>query len=197
MESNLDRSLVEELLAAPGLMHQHLLHALATPVEVLEFRTRDEGLCDARLYHCGKAQAATPAQALIALLNRELHQVEEWALEETTPAHVGDLMERWLLPELANAQPTRVDIDKATLEITSLGDTIRSAILARHADTGRPYHSDRWGIFRDGQPQPLATPILPEPLIAPALALQDSWNEKLYFCETRDTWLLYSWATGA
>lgn len=197
MESNLDRSLVEELLAAPGLMRQCLLHALTTPVEVLEFRTRDEGLCDARLYHCGKAQAATPAEGLIALLNRELHQVEEWALEETTPEHVGDLMERWLLPELANAQPTGVDIDKATLEITSLGDTIRSAILARHADTGRPYHGGRWGIFRDGQPQPLDTPILSEPLIAPALALQDSWNEKLYFCETHDTWLLYSWATGA
>lgn len=197
MESNLDRSLVEELLAAPGLMRQCLLHALTTPVEVLEFRTRDEGLCDARFYYCGKAQAATPAQALIALLNRELHQVEEWAMEETTPEHVGDLMERWLLPELANAQPTRVDIDKATLEITSLGDTIRSAILARHADTGRPYHGGRWGIFRDGQPQPLDTPILSEPLIAPALALQDSWNEKLYFCETHDTWLLYSWATGA
>lgn len=197
MESNLDCSLVEELLAAPGLMRHHLLHALATPVEVLEFRTRDEGLCDARFYYCGKAQAAMPAQALIALLNRELHQVEEWALEETTPEHVGDLMERWLLPELANAQPTRVDIDKATLEITSLGDTIRSAILARQADPARPYHSDRWGIFRDGQPQPLDTPILPEPLIAPALALQDNWNEKLYFCETRDTWLLYSWATGA
>ncbi|EQM67928.1 hypothetical protein QYE80_08560 [Pseudomonas tohonis] len=197
MESNLDRSLVEELLAAPGLMRQHLLHALTTPVEVLEFRTQDEGLCDARLYHCGKAQAATPAEGLIALLNRELHQVEEWAMEETTPEHVGDLMERWLLPELANAQPTGVDIDKATLEITSLGDTIRSAILARHADTGRPYHGGRWGIFRDGQPQPLDTPILSEPLIAPALALQDSWNEKLYFCETHDTWLLYSWATGA
>lgn len=197
MESNLDRSLVEELLAAPGLMRQCLLHALTTPVEALEFRTRDEDLCDARFYYCGKAQAATPAEGLIALLNRELHQVEEWAMEETTPEHVGDLMERWLLPELANAQPTRVDIDKATLEITSLGDTIRSAILARHADTGRPYHGGRWGIFRDGQPQPLDTPILPEPLIAPALALQDSWNEKLYFCETHDTWLLYSWATGA
>ncbi|GAC1029557.1 hypothetical protein thsps21_03840 [Pseudomonas sp. No.21] len=197
MESNLDRSLVEELLAAPGLMRQCLLHALTTPVEVLEFRTRDEGLCDARLYRCARSGVATPAQALIALLNRELHQVEEWAWEETTPEHVGDLMERWLLPELANARPTRVDTDKATLEITSLGDAIRHAIIERRANPARPWHSDRWGIFRDGQPQPLDTPILPEPLIAPALALQDSWNEKLYFCETRDTWLLYSWATGA
>lgn len=178
-------------------MRQQLLHALSTRVERLEFRTQDEGLCDARIYRCAKAAVSGPAQALVALLNHELHQVEEWAMEETTPAHVDSLAERFLVPELTNARPACISIEDATLEIASWGTALRNAIQARRADTRRPYHSERWGIFLDGQPQPLDTPILAEPLTAPALALQDSWNEKLYFCETRDSWLLYSWATGA
>ncbi|BBP83103.1 hypothetical protein PHLH8_27450 [Pseudomonas sp. Pc102] len=178
-------------------MRQHLLHALAIRVETLEFRTHDEGLCDARLYRCARSDVATPAQALVALLNHELHRVEDWAMEETTPEHVDHLLQRWLLPELVNARPVSIDPQEATHEIASLGDAIRNAIMERRANPARPWYSDRWGIFLDGQPLPLDTPILPEPLTESVLALQDNWNEKLYFCETRDTWLLYSWATGA
>ncbi|MCO7552659.1 hypothetical protein [Metapseudomonas otitidis] len=193
----MNRFLVDELLTTPGLMRQHLLNALAIRVETLEFRTFDEGLCDARLYHCARSSGATSAQALIALLNHELHRVQEWAMEETTPEHVDDLIQHWLLPQLVDARPTSINPQEATLEITSMGDAIRNAILERRADTRRPYHSDYWGIFLDGQSQPLDTPILPEQLTVPVLALQDSWNEKLYFCETRNAWLLYSWSTGA
>ena len=66
----------------------------------VEYRTFDEGMCDACFFILPKTEVKNEFEAFIILCTIQLHFFEEWNLKETTSKHADSVLNLWLLPEV-------------------------------------------------------------------------------------------------
>ena len=69
----------------------------------VEYRTFDEGMCDAVYFICKKSQGLNSLEAFIILVIHQLHFYEEWDILETTTTDLKNIFYIWLLPILEKA----------------------------------------------------------------------------------------------
>lgn len=164
----------------------------------VEYRTFDEGMCDAVYFICKKSQGLNSLEAFIILVIHQLHFYEEWDILETTTTDLKNIFDIWLLPILEKAnfkKLTELEVQEQTQWIVySIQKLIKKNQNAKNLK-----YFDRWGIYHNGvEVTPVESFTLPiSSDIKLALGLTADWNEIEIFYETSDDYVFFSWFTGA
>ncbi|MEB6668768.1 hypothetical protein MXM33_17280 [Acinetobacter vivianii] len=166
-------------------------------IERIEYRTFDEGMCDAVYFICRKSQGLNSLEAFITLLIHELHFYEEWDILETTTADLKNIFDIWLLPILEKANfktLTELEVQEQTQWIVY---SIQK-LIKKNQNAKNLRYSDRWGIYHNGaEVTPVESFTLPiSSHLKLALGLTADWNEVEIFYETPDEYVFFSWFTG-
>jgi hypothetical protein len=167
-------------------------------IDRIEYRTFDEGMCDAVYFICKKSQGLNLLEAFITLVIHELHFYEEWDILETTTTDLKNIFDIWLLPILEKAnfkKLTELEVQEQTQWIMySIQKLIKESQNAKNLK-----YFDRWGIYHNGgKVLSIESFILPiSSDLKLALELTAEWNEVEIFYETSDEYVLFSWFTGA
>lgn len=183
-----------ELGSSESFLSNALVQSLQISVDILEFRTQDEALCSANLFSCGKNQVSHKAIAFFTLLNHALHFYEEWLINETSANDLELLVNKWLLPEIHKAKD--ISFSDAPIQIEDITSSIQSRIKNKISSNSM-YNPDNWGVFLNGEkllePHELWRPLPNSNVIA----LANEWNEMEFLYETQNSFILFSWGTGA
>jgi hypothetical protein len=193
---NMDESKIQELLSDKNLLKQLLIESLSETIELIEYRTFDEGLCSANYFICEKSECQDAQKAFVALTNHELHFYEEWNIKETTATDLDTIADIWLKPNLKALMAKKINANEASADIENIIFSIKERI--RQKSEGRSIlNPDRWGIFQNGLPCSTEPTKILSPITSSVIALIANWNEIEYFYETPSTYVLFSWSTGA
>jgi hypothetical protein len=182
------------------LVREALFGAIDIKVNLIEYRTFDEGLSTAHYFICQKADFNSSLAAFITLLNFEQHFYEEWNISETTQENYDSILENFLLPALRKAKfksMTEVDVYLQTHSIT--GSIERLIKEVKGDSTKQISYPDRWGVYCNGclssSHENFVLPISHD--IKMAWELQLEWNIVELFYETSEEYVLFSWCTCA
>ncbi|MCQ4244447.1 hypothetical protein [Stutzerimonas decontaminans] len=183
-----------ELSHSESFISNALAQSPRVSVDILELRTTDEGLCSANLFACRKNEVPNEAVAFFTLLNHALHFYEEWPMSETSANDLKSIANKWLTPEIQKAQDT--SYSDALAQIEDITSSIQYHIKEK-VNSRSMYNPDRWGVFLNGEklsgPHEAWTP-LPN---CNVIALANEWNEMEFLYEASNSFILFSWGTGA
>jgi hypothetical protein len=183
-----------ELSHSENFVSNALAQSLRVSVDTLEFRTTDEGLCSANLFACRKNEVSNEAVAFFTLLNHALHFYEQWPMRETSANDLKSIANKWLKPEIQKARDT--SHSDALVQIEDITSSIQSRIKEK-VNSSKIYNPDRWGVFLNGKklsgPHEARTP-LPN---CNVIALANEWNQMEFLYEASNSFILFSWSTGA
>lgn len=174
-----------------------LLNSTKAQVDRIEYRTFDEGMCNAVYFIYKKSDFISSLEAFITLLNHELHFYQEWNILETTTEDYNSILDNWLLPVLEKAnfhKLTDADIQEETQWIIK---NIQQLIDSHDSRVSK--YPDRWGIYTNGviinSIENFTVPMSSD--VKFVLGLEIQWNEVELFYETSNEYVLFSWGTGA
>ncbi|ENW79437.1 hypothetical protein F908_02919 [Acinetobacter sp. NIPH 284] len=167
-------------------------------IDRIEYRTFDEGMCDAVYFICKKSQGLNSLEAFIILVIHKLHFYEEWDILETTTTDLKNIFDIWLLSILEKAnfkKLTELEVQEQTQWIVYF----IQKLIKKNQNAKNLKYSDRWGIYHNGvEVTPVESFTLPiSSDIKLALGLTADWNEIEIFYETSDDYVFFSWFTGA
>ncbi len=183
-----------ELSSSGKFLSNALTQSLQIGVDLLEFRTRDEALCSANLFSCSKSQVSHEAIAFLTLLNHALHFYEGWLMNETNVNDLELIANKWLMPEIHKARDT--SHSDALIQIKDITSSIQYHIKEKIKSSSM-YNPDHWGVFLNGgkllEPHEVWLPLQN----CNVIALANEWNEMEFLYETPNSFILFSWSTGA
>ena len=183
-----------ELSHSESFLSNALAQSLRVSVDILEFRTADEGLCSANLFACSKSEVPNEAVAFFTLLNHALHFYEEWPMNETSASDLKSIANKWLTPEVQKAQDT--SHSDALIQIEDITSSMQSRIKEK-INSSRMYNPDRWGVFLNGEKLSASHEAWTPLPNCNVIALANEWNEMEFLYEASNHFILFSWGTGA
>jgi hypothetical protein len=176
-------------------------YILDTPKKAItriEYRTFDEGLCDATYFVCPKTDVQNRLEAFVILYNYQLHFHECWMLLDTKVEDLDNIINLWILPQLEKFCFTQLSTDDIRSE-TQIVDEIEELIFKNIDSSKKHQDPDRWGIYVNGE-LALSTDKFKLQIsdrIKSGIGLYLDWNLIEIFYETVDEYVLFMWSTGA
>lgn len=180
------------------LLKFHIASTSDLTVNRVEYRTFDEGLCDATYFYCSKSDVLDTFEAFVKLYNYQLHFYEEWELGDKSVEYSSDILKLWILPELKKASFNEVAGDTVLNETSGITSSI-SNLLDNVDASKREIYPDRWGIYFNNELKTNnAEFVLPfSNKVVRAVALNLEGNEIEMFYETDNEFIYFWWGTGA
>ena len=179
------------------LVKKYMLLSQKYQTNIIEFRTMHEGSSSAHFFTCAKQDVSNSFEAFVSLITHETHFYEEWLIEETTEDNVGDILINFINPLIDQFLFKNISPNEAQEKIGWIVNDIKRLIAD---DTSRMFNEpSHWGIYINNKEiddeQSNFNYILNS--IVRAIGLIIEWNEISIFYETKDNYVLFSWATSA
>ncbi len=181
-----------------SLIKKHLLETPKKAIVRVEYRTFDEGLCDAEYFILPKVNVQSILEAFVSLYNCQLHFYECWILSDITVDDLDNVINLWILPQLEKFCLTELSADEILAE-TQIVDSIEDLIFKNMDSSKKHQDPERWGVYVNDEIA-LYTGKFKLPIsdrIVSGIGLYLEWNLKEIFYETVDEYVLFAWSTGA
>lgn len=181
----------------PDLVENYILDSQAKAITTVEYRTFDEGMCDATFFILPKNNVQSVFEAFVTLCNCYLHFYQEWALSETKPEHIDDIVNRWLLPEMEQYSFTKMSETEIKKQTEPIIEDIVNLIAPNIDSPEKHKYPDRWGIYVNDSLvscEGFELPTSNNTLTGVGLDLE--WNAVEMFYETTDEYVFFGWGTG-
>lgn len=187
----------EYLCSNIDLAKHYILKNLQTDIKTIEFRTMDEGFCAANYFICSKKYIDDEFEALVTLLNTEIHFYEEWKLSETDASDINNILKNFFIPEWTQlGKFQQLSPKEAEKEIDWIVGGIK--ILIENVTPITLGYPSRWGVYVNNKIISNDAEFTPfDDAIRSAFGLDLEWNSKEIFLETDSEFILFSWGTGA
>ena len=196
MESKISLS---EFKSNLELVETYIANSSTKKLTRIEYRTFDEGMCDANLFVISKSEIADEFEAFVTLCNFQLHFYEEWSLSDTTSENANSILNLWVQPEIESYLFDKLSSSEVHQEI----DWIINSIIKLLSDDSlllkRARDPDRWGVFVNEERFSSETALLDiginEILCGIGFALE--WNSVDIMYQTKNDYVFFSWGSGA
>lgn len=130
-----------------------------------------------------KTVTASPDEAMIYLLERLAVEGEGWSEFSLADIHIidfGNFIQSSGYLAQAEGRSTTLD------HFLENFNEIKTGIFENEGSS----------LFKNAQAIHKELPLMKEELVA-AVCFADAWNNRQYFAESREEWILFSWATSA
>ena len=165
----------------------------------IEFRTFDEGMCEADLFVLPKREVADEFEAFVTLCTYQLHFYEEWLLTDTTSEEAESIVNLWMQPEVEGFLFKPLSPAEVHKEIDWIIDSILRLLSDQGLSKKRAKYPERWGVYVNGEPISNKTTL--EDLgvhdIVSGIGFDLVWNSIQIMYQTADDYVFFSWSTGA
>ncbi len=176
------------------LVKTYIANSSTKKFTCIEYRTFDEGMCEANIFVLPKSEVADEFEAFVTLCNFQLHFYEEWMLSDTTAENADSILNLWMQPEVEGYLYETLSSIKVHKEI----DWIISSIIKLLSEE-RVGDLERWGIFvNDERVTGKATlSDLGIDEIVSGIGFDLEWNSIDIMYQTESDYVFFSWGTGA
>ncbi|AUI87915.1 hypothetical protein BS333_16120 [Vibrio azureus] len=196
MESKISLS---EFKSNLELVETYIANSSTKKLTRIEYRSFDEGMCDANLFVISKSEVADELEAFVTLCNFQLHFYEEWSLSDTTSENANSILNLWVQPDIESYLFDTLSSSEVHQEI----DWIINSIIKLLSDDSlllkRVRDPDRWGVFVNGERISSETALsdigLKEIICGIGFALE--WNSVDIMYQTKNDYIFFSWGSGA
>ncbi|MBO1257081.1 hypothetical protein J3L16_15460 [Alteromonas sp. 5E99-2] len=187
-----------QLKANLDVIRKLIANISAINVTHIEYRTFDEGYCNADFFVLSKNEIKDELEAFIVLWTYQLHFYEEWKLTDTNVCSTDSIVNVWMLPTLEKYLFNQLPPDQVSKEIDSM---VRSILLciSETSDGDKSEAPERWGVFKNDMLVSSSTSLSELGLsdINFGIGLSLDWNEIDIMYHTDKDYVFYSWSTGA
>ena len=196
MISTISKEVIEENI---DLVKSYILKTKFKEVSRIEYRTFDEGVCDAYIFTIAKSSIVDGIDAFTTLYNSALHFFEYWELSDTTKEDADNITDLWMLPEINKYTFKKLSKDDVHKEIDSLIYTIKSVIKDSVRSGKYKQDPNRWGVYLNNKEFSIDTNFseLGVGEVISGISLEQEFNSVEIMFQTDDLYALFSWGTGA
>lgn len=179
------------------LVRAYIANSPAKNFTCVEYRTFNEGMCEANFFVIPKSEVVDEFEAFIALCNYQIHFYEEWVLSGTTPEYIDSVLNRWMHPEVEGYLYKSLSSDEIHKEIDWIINEIRQ-LFPDDEFLKNCIDSDRWGVFVNKERISSKTTLSDLGLdkVTGGVGLNLEWNSVDIIYQTESDYVFFSWATG-
>lgn len=190
---------LDRFINNPELVKRYIADSVSKDVARIEFRTFDEGLCDATLFSISKDQVEGEFEALITLLNHQLHFDHEWTMAHADTDNADSILQVWMQPEVMRFSFKELSTAQVHEQMDWIIEAIQRRLVEARESGTMTNDPGRWGVFVNNKPVPIETGLR-ELGIADAVSgagLNLEWNSVDVMYQTDKHHVLFSWGTAA
>lgn len=151
-------------------------------VNYYELSCRSEFWGTANLVTLPKTLTANPDEAMIYLLERLAVEEEGWPEDSLADLHIIDFGSFIVFSGYLGQTDSR---DISTAHFLENFNEIKEGI----------FKEEESALYKNRVEIPKDLPLAEEELVA-AVCFSDKWNSRQYFVESRNEWMLFTWATS-
>ena len=196
MESNVS---LNEFKSNLDLVKTYIAETSAKPVTRIEYRTCDESLCDANLFVLPKVNTKDDFEAFVTLCNFQLHFYQEWLLTDTTSENADLIVNLWMQPEVEEYCFEALSPDRIHKEMDWVIQAIQEMLSENQISEKRVKYPAHWGVYVNGESVPVDTTLdeLGIGEVISGVGFNLECNSIGILFQTLDSYVLFSWGTGA
>ncbi|MFM2476834.1 hypothetical protein [Celerinatantimonas sp. MCCC 1A17872] len=193
------KNLLTEFQSNPDLVKRYIALCAEIVPRCIEYRTCDEGMCNANLFVLPKKRVTDSFQAFVLLLNYQLHFYEQWPLTETTLDNAEQIYNLWLLPEVKAYSYKEISSKDIHIQIDGIIKGFQALLTDSKMAEKIQANQEQWGVFvnahRADDSSSLADFGIDE--IISGVGFELEWNAVELMYQTEYDYVYFSWATGA
>lgn len=181
------------------LVKTYIANSSTKKLTRIEYRTFDEGICDANLFVIPKSEVADEFEAFVHLCNFQLHFYEDWMLSDTTSENANSILNLWMQPEVEGYLYNSLSSSEVHKEIDWIISSIIKLLSDDALSSKKSRNPDRWGIFVNGERvsnETLLSDIGLDEVIG-GIGFDLEWNSVDVMYQTESDYVFFSWGTGA
>lgn len=190
---------LEDFQSNLNLVKKYISESERKTVTRIEFRTFDEGMCDANLFTCLKSEVKNQFDAFVTLCNYQRLFHDGWLLGETNSERSDSIVNLWMQPEIEGYSFELLSGEQVHREIDWIIDAILKILHDSKNSEKLIKDPRRWGIYVDGKVAPAETSLknLDINKITSGIGFDLDWNSIQIMYETPSAYVFFSWSTGA
>jgi hypothetical protein len=182
-----------------NLVKAYIVESSSKSVTRIEYRTFDEGMCDANLFVLPKAEAKDDFEAFITLCNFQLHFYEDWLLTDTTWENADSIVNLWMQPEVEGYSFVFLSPAEVHKEVDWVIRAIKKLLSENQFSEKKAKDLERWGVYVNGESTSIDTTLdnFGISKVISGIGFNLEWNSIDIMYQTQDSYVLFSWGTGA
>jgi hypothetical protein len=188
----------ENFTESHGKISSYLISGFALPIDIIEYRSGQEGLSNATITFAAKHLFANPIAALVSLWQKHLYYWEEWKDISLSTEDADGIIEYWLPYSISQWQFEKLEKSNFYSSFHMITDEINCAICQNSSSDNISYFSQ--GIYmnnvRINNDREFQPPMMAD-TYENGVILCDEWNDKQYFVETNSRFIYFEWGTSA